>query len=71
MRKFRSYIEKLIRGERIKGVAMSLYDIYKCIDIYNAIIQKEKPEFINKKVKEILDKCEIKTVEKGIGWRVI
>ena len=34
------------------------------------IIQKEKPSFINGKVKEILDKCNIKTVTEGIGWRV-
>ena len=44
--------------------------IEECIRVYNAIVRKEKPEFINGKVKEILDKCKIETVEKGIGWRV-
>ena len=40
------------------------------IYIYNAIAQKEKPSFINGTVKEILDKCGIKTVVEGIGWRI-
>ena len=48
-----------------------MYDVEECIRIYNAIVRKEKPEFINGKVKEILDKCGIKIVEEGIGWRVI
>ena len=28
------------------------------------------PSFINGNVKEIFDKCNIKTVTEGIGWRV-
>jgi len=43
---------------------------YECVDIYNAIVRKEKPSFINGTVKEILDKCKIKTENEGIGWRV-
>lgn len=71
MKKFKTYIEKWIKGENVRGVNVSLYDINCCIDIYNAIIRKEKPEFINSKVKEILDRCNIKTIEKGIGWKVV
>jgi hypothetical protein len=37
---------------------------------YNAMVRNEKPEFINGKVKEILDKCKIETVVEGIGWRI-
>ena len=70
MKKFREYIEAWIDGKKVKGIEVSLYDIHTCIDIYNAIVRKEKPEFINGKVKEILDKCKIKTVACGIGWKI-
>lgn len=71
MKKLREYIIKWTDGQKVRGINVSLYDVEECIRVYNAIILKEKPEFINGKVKEILDKCGIKTVEKGIGWRVI
>ena len=71
MKKLREYIIKWTDGQKVIGINVSVYDIEECIRVYNAIIRKEKPEFINGKVKEILDKCKIKTVEKGIGWRVI
>lgn len=71
MKKFREYLEKWINGEKVRGINVSLYDIQECVRIYNAMIQNEKPEFINGKVKEILDKCKIKTVEYGIGWRIV
>lgn len=70
MKKFRSYIEKWVNGEKVRGIFVSLLDIRECVRIYNAIMRKEKPEFINGKVKEILDKCGIKTIKKGIGWRI-
>ena len=70
MKKLKSYLEKWMDGQNVRGINVSLYDIQECVRIYNAIIRKEKPEFINGKVKEILDKCNIKTVTEGIGWRV-
>lgn len=70
MKKLRSYLEKWMDGQKVRGINVSLYDIQECVRIYNAMVRKEKPEFINGKVKEILDKCKIKTVEKGIGWSV-
>ena len=70
MKKLKSYLEKWINGEKVRGINVSLYDIQECARIYNAMVRKENPEFINGKVKEILDKCNIKTVEEGIGWRV-
>ena len=70
MRKFRTYIEKWVNGEKVRGVNVSLYDIQECIRVYNAILTKENTEFINGKVKEILDKCNIQTIECGIGWKV-
>ena len=71
MKKLREYIIKWIDGQKVRGINVSLYDIQECIRIYNALVREEKPEFINGKVKEILDKCKIKTVTEGIGWRVI
>ena len=70
MKKLKSYLEKWINGEKVRGVNVSLYDIQECVRIYNAMVRNENPEFINGKVKEILDKCGIKTVTEGIGWRV-
>ena len=70
MKKFRTYLEKWIAGEKVRGINVSLYDIQECVRIYNAMVRNEKPEFINGKVKEILDKCKIKTVVEGSGWRV-
>ena len=70
MKKFREYIETWIDGKNIRGINVALSDIDECIYIYNSIAKKEKPEFINRKVKEILDRCGIKTVTYGIGWKV-
>ena len=71
MKKLREYIIKWVDGQKVRGINVSLYDIQECVRIYNAMVRKEKPEFINGKVKEILDKCNIKTITEGIGWRVI
>ena len=70
MKKFRTYIEKWLNGKKVKNIDVSLYDIQECIRVYNAILTKENTEFINGKVKKILDKCHIQTVECGIGWKV-
>lgn len=70
MQKLKSYIEKWLNGEKVKGIVVSVYDIRLLVDIYNAIAKNQKPEFINGNVKQILDKCNIETVECGIGWKV-
>lgn len=70
MKKLREYLMKWMDGQKVRGINVSVYDIQECVRIYNAMVRKEKPEFINGKVKEILDKCKIETVEEGIGWRV-
>ena len=71
MKKLRTYLEKWTQGQKIRGINVSLYDVQECVRIYNAMVRKEHPEFINGKVKEILDKCGIKTVVEGIGWKVV
>lgn len=70
MRKLKDYIEKWMVGQKVRGVDVSLYDIRECVRIYNEMLRMGKPEFINSKVKEILDKCNIKTIEYGIGWKI-
>ena len=70
MKKLKSYITKWLNGEKVRGIDASLYDIECCINVYNGIVRKEKPEFINGKVKDILDKCDIKTIACGIGWKI-
>ena len=71
MKKLKSYLMKWMDGQKVRGINVSLYDIQECVRIYNEMVRKENPEFINGKVKEILDKCGIKAVEEGIGWRVV
>ena len=70
MKKLREYLIKWTDGQKVRGINVTPYAVEECIRVYNAIIQKEKPSFINSKVNEILDKCNIKTVTEGIGWRV-
>ena len=70
MNKLKECLIKWTDGQKVKGISVTPYDIEECIRVYNAMARKEKPEFINEKVKEILDKCKIETVKKGIGWRV-
>ena len=71
MKKLREYLIKWTDGQKVRGISVTPYDVEECVRIYNAMVRNEKPEFINGKVKEILDKCKIKTVVEGIGWRVV
>ena len=71
MKKFRSWIEIWLNGGTVRGVYVAPADIHECIRIFNAICRKEKPTFIMKNVKDILDRCDIPTVENGIGWKVV
>ena len=71
MEKLKSYIEKWIDGKQVKGIHLSPLDIYECIDVYNAMVRKEKITFINGNVHDILECCGIKTEVCGIGWGLI
>lgn len=68
MEKLKNYIELWIDGKSIKGIRASPYDIYTCIDAYQALAKNKNFEFISENVKTIFDKCGISTKEKGIGW---
>ena len=72
MEKLRLYIEKWIDGKKVKNINVTLYDINECIYIYNSILEnRNNIEFINGKVKKILDICNIKTIEYGTGWKIV
>jgi hypothetical protein len=68
MAQLRKYIENWINGEKVKGVFVTLNDVYELIDIYNRMVKKEKPTTISSNVKNVLDKCKIETKVDGIGW---
>ena len=58
-------------GKEVCGIKnVTLETRYEIAEIYNAMIRKQKPEFINGKCKEILDKAGIETIECGVGYRV-
>ena len=71
MKKLRQWIELWLEGKEVREIKnVSLETRYEIAEIYNAIIKKQKPEFINGKCKEILDKAGIETIDCGIGYRV-
>ena len=72
MKKLRRWIEIWMDGREVKGIQnVPPATRYELVDVYNAMVRKEHPAFINSKVKEIIDKCGIETKEKGIGWIVL
>lgn len=70
MKKLKDILLKLTEGQKVRGINLSLSDIQELIRIYNAKVRKEKIEFINGNCKTVLDKCNIKTKTKGIGWEL-
>ena len=71
MKKLRQWIELWLEGKEVHGIKnVTLVTRREIAEIYNAMIRKQKPEFINGKCKEILDKAGIETIECGIGYRV-
>lgn len=72
MQKLRKWLTKWFDGEEVRGISnVSLQTRYELADIYNDILNGNKPEFINGKCKEVLDKAGIKTKECGVGWVVV
>lgn len=45
-------------------------DCYILADIYNALVRREKPEFIQKSIHDLLVKCGLNVEQRGIGWCV-
>ena len=71
MKKLRQWIELWLEGKEVREIKnVPLETRYEIAEIYNAIIKKQKPEFINGKCKEILDKAGIETIECGVGYKI-
>lgn len=71
MEKLRQWIELWLVGKEVRGIKnVTLVTRLEIAEIYTAMIRKQKPEFINGKCKEILDKAGIETIECGVGYRV-
>lgn len=70
MKKLRKWIETWVNGGHVRGITITSTVFYELVRIYNAMCRNEKPEFIMQDVKNTLDKCNIKTVECGIGWKI-
>ena len=71
MKKLRQWIELWLEGKEVHGIKnVTLETRREIAEIYNAMIRKQKPEFINGKCKEILDKAGLETIECGVGYRV-
>lgn len=67
MKKLKEIIEKArYTGKLPKGFAP--YMMENLIYIYNSLANKETATFIELEIKNLLDKCKIKTKTDGIGW---
>ena len=64
MKKLREYLIKWIDGQKVRGINVTPYDVEECIRVYNAIVRKEKPEFINEKVKKSWINAKLKRLKK-------
>ena len=72
MKNLYRWLQTWFDGKEVRGIKnIPLQTRYEIANIYNAIVRGEQPEFINEKCKEILDKAGIKTVEYGVGWKII
>ncbi len=69
MKKLRNIIiEAYYYGKLPKG--MTLYDFRVIEIIYEDLLLKRQSEFINEKIKSLLESLGLKTKEKGVGWVV-
>ena len=67
MKKLKALIERAYEvGKLPYRIPLGSFRILE--NVYNALSQKQTKEFINSDVKMVLDKCGIKTRERGIGW---
>lgn len=71
MAKLRKYIELWMSGKEVRGISnVSPQTRHELVSVYNSLVRREKIEFIDGKIKEILEKCGIECKQKGIGWEV-
>lgn len=61
-------IEVYDSGKLPKG--MTLYDFREIERVYEDLLFKRQSEFINEKIKPLLERLGFKTKERGVGWVV-
>lgn len=67
MKKLKALIERAYQvGKLPYGIPLASFRILE--NVYDTLSQKQTKEFISSDVKMVLDKCGIKTRERGIGW---
>lgn len=67
MNKLNEWIDIWTDGGKVKGVKLTLAMFNELYDIANGYADTT----ISSNVKDVLDKCGIKTKVEGIGWRII
>lgn len=67
MKKLNKWIEIWADGGTVRGVKFTLEMFNELYDIANGYADTT----ISSNVKDVLDKCGIKTKVEGIGWRII
>lgn len=67
MKKLKALIDKAYESGKLP-YGIPLYSFRVLERIYDALSTRQAKEFINGDVKMVLDKCGIKTRERGIGW---
>ena len=69
MKKFRQILDNFQdTGKLPRGITPC--DCYILADIYNALVRREKPEFIQQSIHDCLVKCGLNVQPRGIGWVV-
>lgn len=67
MKKLRQILDNIQdTGKLPRGI--TLCDCYILADIYNALVRREKPEFIQQSIHDLLVKCGLNVEQRGIGW---
>lgn len=69
MKKLRKILDNIQdTGKLPRGITPC--DCYILADIYNALVRREKPEFIQQSIHDLLVKCGLNVEQRGIGWTV-
>lgn len=69
MKKLRQILENAQdTGKLPRGITPC--DCYILADIYNTLVRREKPEFIQQSIHDLLVKCGLNVEQRGIGWVV-
>lgn len=69
LKKLKATLDKIYDfGKLPRGI--TLCDCYILADIYNALVRRERLEFIQQSIHDLLVKCGLNVEQRGIGWVV-